>query len=66
MQLGQFKHDGTREARFQGALEENDKVLSILSMVVSSLYDEDKCWNIQNLIDELELKLQIAKQNSSN
>ena len=24
------------------------------------------CWNIQNLIDELELKSQIAKQNSSN
>ena len=42
MQLKQFKNDGTREARFQGALEEKDKVLSILSMAVSSLYDEDK------------------------
>ena len=27
---------------------------------------EGGCWNIQNLIDELELKSQIAKQNSSN
>ena len=43
VQLGQFKHDGTKEARFQGALEEKkDKVLSILSTAVSSLYDKDK------------------------
>lgn len=43
VQLGQFKQDGTREARFQGTLEEKkDKVLSILSMAVSSLYHEDK------------------------
>ena len=25
-----------------------------------------KCWNIQNLIGELELKSQVAKHNSSN
>ncbi|RVW20538.1 hypothetical protein CK203_112914 [Vitis vinifera] len=40
---GQFKHDGTREARFQGALEEKDKVLSILSMVNLS-YDSSSCY----------------------
>lgn len=43
VQLGQFKHDGTKEARFQGALEEKkDKVLYILSIAVNSLYDEVK------------------------
>ena len=42
-QLGQFKRDGTKEVRFQGALEEKkDKVLPILSIAVSSWYDEVK------------------------
>ena len=41
VQLGQFKHDGTKEAKLTGALEEKkDKVLSIFSIAVSSLYDE--------------------------
>lgn len=41
--LGPFKHDGAKEARFQGTLEEKkDKVLSILNIAVSSLYDEVK------------------------
>ena len=41
VQLGQFKHDGTKEAKLTGALEEKkDKVLSILSIAVISLYDE--------------------------
>ena len=42
-QLGQFKRDGTKEVRFQGTLEEKkDKVLHILSIAVSSWYDEVK------------------------
>ena len=42
-QLGQFKRAGTKEVRFQGALEEKKyNVLHILSIVVSSWYDEVK------------------------
>lgn len=38
---GQFKHDGTKDARLQGELEEKkDKVLFVLNTSVSSLYDD--------------------------
>ncbi|KAK9287064.1 hypothetical protein L1049_015473 [Liquidambar formosana] len=43
VQSGQFKHDGTKDARLQGELEEKkEKVLSVLNTAVSSLYNEVK------------------------
>ena len=41
-------------------------LISKMGMINIHSHLEGGCWNIQNPIDELELKSQVAKQNSSN
>ncbi|XVE67428.1 hypothetical protein DITRI_Ditri08aG0160200 [Diplodiscus trichospermus] len=44
LQAGESKYDGTRLSRMRGDMEEKkDKVLSVLSIAVRSLYDDVKC-----------------------
>ncbi|XP_059443210.1 uncharacterized protein LOC132175321 isoform X2 [Corylus avellana] len=52
IQSGQSKYAGTRDARLQGELEEKkDKVLSVLNIAVSSLYNEVKS-RIQDMFSD--------------
>jgi PI-3-kinase-related kinase SMG-1 len=52
IQSGQSKYAGARDARLQGELEEKkDKVLSVLNIAVSSLYNEVKS-RIQDMLSD--------------